>query len=468
MDASIIKQIEDIVGPEYVSTREDVLLTYSSSASMICDTAKPDVVVRPRTAEEVSKLLKLANKYRIPVTTRSGGSSLQEEVIPHSGGMIIEMMRFTDIKLFEDLRSVKVGAGITFGQLDKFLLEHDLWLPMCPESALVATVVGNVAVNGAGPGSSVYGSIAELVLGMEVVLPNGEIIQTGSEANPHAPGPFLRYAFGPDLTGLFIGSLGAFGVITSVSMKTFKRMKHFHHETYGFHSIDAAERFLLEIQEHEIHTVFASLYEDRVLDLFMSMLGDEYGIPEYEWPLRTVSMTIGRLREDELNSDIEMAKKICEDLGGYVIGITELPKGEWELKMWTFVRACYVHGWHWRTLYHHQPPSGNRKSVEKIWEVMDEYGFLGHTAGFLSGHASMNMYPHLYADPEDPEEQQKIRDGHQDLARRLFKTGAVPFKLAPYWKDILQEIPDYMDLLRMIKEVLDPNGIMNPGVLGGI
>ncbi len=468
MNREILDRIEAIVGTQYMSTKKDVLYTYSTSASMICDITMPAVVVRPGSAQEVSELLRLANQYHIPVTTRSGGSSLQEEVIPQPDGMVMEMMRFNKIELFKDLRSVKVGAGVTFGQLDSFLAKHGLWLPVSPESALVATVVGNVAVNGAGPGSSGYGCIGELVLGVEVVLPNGDIINTGSEANPHAPGPFLRYAFGPDLTGLFIGSLGALGVITSVSMKTFKRITHFYHETYGFDSVEAAERFLIEIQEHGILPLFASLYEGRVLDLFMSMLGEEYGIPEYEWPLRTVSMTIGRLREDQLQSDIKMAKKVCEDLGGHVIGIQELPRGEWELRMWTFVRACYVHGWHWRTLYHHQPPTGNHNSVEKIWEVMDEYGFLGHTAGFLSGHASMNMYPHLYADPADPEEMQKIRDGHQDLAGRLFRTGAVPFKLAKYWKKILEEIPEYMELLRTIKTALDPNGIMNPGVLGGI
>jgi glycolate oxidase len=332
----------------------------------------------------------------------------------------------------------------------------------------MSTIAGNVAVNGAGPGSSAYGCIAEMVLGLEVVLANGEIIQTGSEANPHAPGPFLRYAFGPDITGMFIGSLGSFGIITKVSMKTYKRMKNFHYETYGFQTADQAARFLIEIKNHDVLPMFASVYEGPLLDLFMDMLGDEYGIPKSEWPFRTVSMAIGRLRQDQLASDVKKAKDICEELGGHVIGIPELPKGEWEGRMWTFVRACYAHGWHWRTLYHHQTPVNSHRSVEEITEIMEKYGFLGHTAGFLTGHSSMNMYPHLYFDPLDKDEEHKIRTAHDELAKTVYETGAVPFKLAPFWEGKMNGTEDYMAILMTIKQFVDPNGILNPGVLGGI
>jgi FAD/FMN-containing dehydrogenase len=468
MDAIIVKMLNEIVGEDYVSTKEDVLLAHSETASMAVDPVKPGAVVRPGSVEEVSAILKLCNAEGILVTPRSGGSSLQGEAIPKRGGLVLELMRLQGITVYKELRSVTVGAGVTFGQLDKHLRKHDLWVPVAPESALVCTIAGNVAVNGAGPGSSAYGSIAEMVLGLEVVLANGEIIQTGSEANPYAPGPFLRYAFGPDITGMFIGSLGSFGIITKVSLKTFKRMKHFHYETYGFQTADQAERFLIEIKNQDVLTLFASLYEGPLLDLFMDMLGDEYGIPKYEWPFRTVSMIIGRLRQDQLASDIQKAKLVCEDLGGYVIGIPELPKGEWEGRMWTFVRACYAHGWHWRTLYHHQTPTNSHRSVEEISVVMEKHGFLGHTAGFVTGHSSMNMYPHLYFDPLDKDEENKIRTAHDELAKTVYDTGAVPFKLAPFWEGKMKGTEEYMSLLKTIKQFVDPNGILNPGVLGGI
>lgn len=468
MDKQIITELSEVVGEEFVSTRQDVLLAYSVSASMASDAVLPGAVVRPADSEQVSKILQIAVKHNIPVTPRSGGSSLQEEVIPELDGLVVELMRLNDIKLHKELRSVTVGAGVTYGVLEKFLKGHDLFLPVYPESALVCTVAGNVAVNGAGPGSSHYGCTGELVLGIEIVLPDGQITTTGSEANPYAPGPFQRYSFGPDITGLFIGSLGSFGIITKVSMKVFKRHKYYDHNTFGFETHEQAEQFMVDVKQNDINGVFTSLYEGPVLELFMDMIGEELGIPKYEWPFRTVSMTIGRVREDMMKSDAELTKHLCEKNGGHVIGISELPFSEWNGRLWFFVRACYVHGWHWRTLYHHQTPTNAHRSVEEIRRVMDKYGFLGHTAGFASGHSSFNAYPHLYFDPQDPEDEQKIRDAHKELAKTLFKTGAVPFKMAPYWADAIQGMDNYMAFLELVKRTIDPKKLMNPRVLGGI
>jgi len=468
VDTKAITELSAIVGEEYISTKQSELLAYSVSASMASDAVMPGAVVRPANSEQVSRIIQVAAKYNIPVTPRSGGSSLQEEVIPELDGLVVELMRLDDIKYHKELRSVTVGSGVTYGALEKFLKEHDVFLPVYPESALVCTVAGNVAVNGAGPGSSHFGCIGELVLGVEVVLPDGKIITTGSEANPYAPGPYQRYSFGPDITGFFIGSLGSFGIITKVSMKVFKKHKFYDHNTFGFETHEQAEQFMVDVKQNDINGVFTSLYEGPVLELFMDMIGDELGIPKYEWPFRTVSMTIGRVREDMMKSDADLAKKLCEKNGGHVIGISQLPYQEWNGRLWFFVRACYVHGWGWRTLYHHQTPKNAHRSVEEIRDVMEKYGFIGHTAGFASGHSSFNAYPHLYFDPQDPEEEQKIRDAHKELAKTLFKTGAVPFKMAPYWADAIEGMDNYMTFLELVKKTIDSKGIMNPRVLGGL
>jgi len=468
VDKKIIAELSKIVGDGYISTKQSELLAYSVSASMASNAVLPGAVVRPADSKQVSQILQVAAKYNIPVTPRSGGSSLQEEVIPEVDGLVVELLRLNDIKFHKELRSVTVGAGVTYGVLEKFLKEHNVFLPVYPESALVCTVAGNVAVNGAGPGSSLFGCTGELVLDVEAVLPDGRIITTGSEANPYASGPYQRYSFGPDITGLFIGSLGSFGIITKVSMKVFKRHKYYDHNTFGFETHEQAEQFMVDVKQNDINGVFTSLYEGPVLELFMDMIGEELGVPKYEWPFRTVSMTIGRVREDLLKSDAELAKKLCVKHGGHVIGISQLPYQEWNGRLWFFVRACYVHGWHWRTLYHHQTPTNAHRSVEEIRRVMDKYGFLGHTAGFASGHSSFNAYPHLYFDPQDLEDEQKIRDAHKELAKTLFKTGAVPFKMAPYWADAIEGMDNYMTFLELIKKTIDPKKLMNPRVLGGL
>ncbi|MDH4214121.1 MAG: FAD-binding oxidoreductase [Candidatus Thorarchaeota archaeon] len=463
MDRHIVEKIAAIVGDEFVSTREDILLTYSVSASTSYEPVMPGAIVRPADTQQVSQVIKIANEYKIPVTPRSGGSSLQGEVIPIEGGLVIDLLRLDTIELYQDLRSVSVGAGINFGALDKYLNKHDLWVPVYPGSSLTASIAGNVAVNGSGFGSSRFGCIAELVLGLEVVLPNGEVIQTGSEANPNAPGPFLRYAFGPDLTGLFIGSLGEFGIITKVSLKIFKRMHYFDFNTYGFQTPQDAEKYILEAKENDVSMVWIAIYEGRILDFFLDMVGEEYGVPKHDWPPITVSVVIGRVREEQLESDILVAKQICEQVGGHVIGVRELPQNEWNDRMREFVRSSYVHGWHWRILYHHQTISQWHRTLEELWSVFDKFGILGHTAGFQSDHASYNYYPQLYYDPQDEEEENRVRAAHKELSTRIFKTGAVPFKLAPYWVDGISEMEPYFDFLRDLKQAIDPGNIMNPG-----
>lgn len=465
MNNSIVKKLTAIVGEEFISTRKDILLTYSTSASTSFDPVMPGAVVKPADTQQVSEILKIANEHKILVTPRSGGSSLQGEVIPEKDSLVIDLLRLSEIEVYQDLRSVTVGSGINFGKLDKFLNQYDLWLPVYPGSSLSATVVGNVAVNGSGFGSPKYGCIGELVLGLEVVLPNGEIIQTGSEANPNAPGPFLRYAFGPDLTGLFIGSLGVFGIITKVSLKIFKRMHHFDYNTYGFETAQEAEKFILQCKENEISATWISIYEGRILDFFLEMVGEEYGVPQHEWPPFTVSMVIGRVREDQLDSDRTAAKEICEQAGGHVIGITELPREEWNDRMREFVRSSYIHGWHWRILYHHQTLSQWHRTLEEMWPIFDEFGVLGHTAGFQSGHSSYNYYPQIYYDPQDEEDEGKAKAAHKELAKRLFKTGAVPFKLAPYWIDGITEMEPYLEFLKGFRSAIDPNNIMSPSAI---
>lgn len=465
MDIEIIQKLAAIVGKKYISTRKDVLLTYSFSASTSYEPVLPGAVIRPANTKQVSEIIKTANENKILVTPRSGGSSLQGEVIPQEGGLVIDLLRLDEIQLHQDLRAVTIGAGINFGKLDKYLKQFGLWMPIYPGSSLTATIAGNVSVNGSGFGSSRFGCIGELVLGLEVVLPDGRVVQTGSEANPYSPGPFQRYSFGPDLTGLFIGSLGVFGIITKVSIKVYKRMHYFDYNTYGFNSAQEAEKFILELKENDVNTVWIAIYEGRILDFFLEMVGDEYGVPKYDWPPITVSLVIGSVREDLIGSDVAVTEKVCRQVGGHVIGIRELPQGEWNDRMRELARASYVHGWHWRILYHHQTVTQWHRTLEEIWPIFDEFGVLGHTAGFQSGHSSYNFYPQIFYDPQDKEDEKRARAAHKELAKRLFKTGAVPFKLAPYWVDGITDMESYMQLLRQLKRSIDPNNIMNPGVI---
>jgi hypothetical protein len=102
--------------------------------------------------------------------------------------------------------------------------------------------------------------------------------------------------------------------------------------------------------------------------------------------------------------------------------------------------------------------------MDEIWDVMDQYGILGHTAGFQS-QRTYNFYPQLYYDPQDKEEEEKVIAAHRDLSQRLFKTGAVPFKLASYWVDGISEMDSYLQFLYRFKTDIDKNDILNPRII---
>ena len=459
----IAEKIRNIVGDEYVSDSLDVLLAYSVTASIGFDSYMPDLVVRPSNTEEIAEIVKIANEYRVPIVPRGGGTGLQAEALARRGGIILDLTRMDKIlDISEENLSVTVEAGVTFGKLDKALIERGLWFPIYPESSLSATIAGNVAVNGAGPGSALYGCIGEQVLGLKVVLPTGEVITTGSMANPNSPGHYLRYAFGPDITGLFIGSLGAFGVITEVALKIYKRPEEFRHVTYGFEKAKGAMEFLRQLLLNNISVLHACIYEGDMLTFFIEFLGEEYGIPQIEWPPYVVSLTIGG-RKDVVEHDYELMESIVTHIGGRNLNVPQFPRGEWMDRMRVYAKASYMHPFYWRILYHHAPIMRWDKAAEAIREILEKYGLLGHTSGLMSGR-SYNFYPHLYFYVDDKEAFEKVKQAHAELASKLLKIGCVPFKLAPYWIGEIKKLREYYDFLRKIKRVLDPNNIMNPGV----
>ena len=150
---------------------------------------QPDVVIWPESAEEISRILRWANAQRVPVTPWSGGSSLEGNPIPVRGGILLAMYRLNRIlELREADLQVQVQPGIVYDDLNKRLSRHGLFFPPAPASADVATVGGMVANNSSGLHAVKYGVTRDYVLALEVVLPTGDIIHTGSLALKSASG----------------------------------------------------------------------------------------------------------------------------------------------------------------------------------------------------------------------------------------------------------------------------------------
>ena len=202
--------LEEIVGEENVSRDEAELITHSVDAFPMDKWYKPDVVVRPITTEEISKILKRANEERIPVTPWASASSISGNAVPIQGGIVIDMRRMDRIiDVREKDLQVVVEPGVIYDRLNKALEEFRLFFPPAPGSASIATIGGMAANNASGMKSVKYGGTKDYVLKLKVVLASGEVVEVGSNAR--------KSASGYDLVSLFVGSEGTLGIFTEIT-----------------------------------------------------------------------------------------------------------------------------------------------------------------------------------------------------------------------------------------------------------
>ncbi|MDK9708100.1 MAG: FAD-binding protein [Desulforhopalus sp.] len=210
MDATIITELEAIVGAENVSTSATDKITHSYDATQ--QRYLPDAVVYATTTEEVAKVVKLANLARIPVLPRGAGSGFTGGTLPVRGGIVLVLTRMTKIlEIDTENLTAEVEPGVITAELQRQVEKLGLFYPPDPASKEFSTLGGNVAECAGGPRCVKYGVTKDYVMGLEVVMPTGEIIRTG--------GKTLKNVVGYDLTKLFVGSEGTLGIVTRIILK---------------------------------------------------------------------------------------------------------------------------------------------------------------------------------------------------------------------------------------------------------
>ena len=197
-----------------------------------------DMIVRPETPEEVSEIVKIANKYKIKVIPRGNGADLTGGAKPiGDGGIVLDVTRMNQIlDVDEENRIVTLEVGISWSELLEQLSNVGIGYytgTTGPASGFSATIGGGLSNNSVGGGgAAMYGSVTEQCVGLEVVLPQGEIIYTGARANSFCEKPFTRFGLGPDYSGLFLGDVGIHGVKTKASMNLYPLPEYRGYATY--------------------------------------------------------------------------------------------------------------------------------------------------------------------------------------------------------------------------------------------
>ncbi len=213
VDKNIIKKLKKIVGEQFVITDKEKIEPYSHDEVAEEEYAHmPEVVVKPRTAEEIAEIVKLANREIIPVTPRGAGSGLSCGAVPVYGGIVLSVERMnTILEIDEKNMMVVVEPGVITNEINEKIKEKGLFFAGYPMSLETCFIAGNVAENAGGGKAVKYGVTERYIMGLEFVTPTGEIIEVG--------GKLVKDVTGYNLRMLMVGSEGTLGIITRVIIK---------------------------------------------------------------------------------------------------------------------------------------------------------------------------------------------------------------------------------------------------------
>jgi glycolate oxidase len=244
IDALFLKKLTDVVGSEFVVTGKENLLNYSKDETEDL-VFYPDVVVKPENSLQVSSILKLANEFKIPVTPRGGGTGLSGGSLSVFGGICLSMEKFNKIlKVDSENYQAVVEPGVITQVFQEEVEKIGLFYPPDPASRGSCFLGGNLAECSGGPRAVKYGVTKDYILGLEVVLPTGEIIKTG--------GRVLKNVTGYNLTGLFVGSEGTLGVITKIITRLIPLPKFKKVILVAFNSFEDATESVIKIFQNGI------------------------------------------------------------------------------------------------------------------------------------------------------------------------------------------------------------------------
>lgn len=230
----IVAALAEVVGEGQVLTGDRISADYGHDEALAVTAQAPAAVVRPASAAEVSGVLRVASARRVPVTARGSGSGLSGAAIPEPDGLVVSFERMNRVlEIDTDNHVAVVQPGVTLTELDEATSAHGLTYPVYP-GELSSSLGGNVATNAGGMRAVRYGVTRTQVLGLEAVLPSGEVIRTG--------GKLVKASSGYDLTQLIIGSEGTLAVVTEATLRLYPRPPHQATVLAPFPSVDEVAR----------------------------------------------------------------------------------------------------------------------------------------------------------------------------------------------------------------------------------
>ncbi|MBL7213003.1 MAG: FAD-binding protein [Desulfobacteraceae bacterium] len=412
----------------------------------------------PVTVEQIVATLKLANQAKFPVTPRGAGTSLAGLAVPDRGGVILDLSRMDKILAIniED-RLVVVQPGVVYADLDRALASYGFFFPPDPASGSVCTLGGNVATNAGGIKGAKYGTTKDYVLALEVVLPDGRILHTGSKC--------MKSVSGYDLTRLFVGSEGTLGVITEITLKVNPKPPMTSTAMATFETLEDAGRAISEIMYSGIIPSALEVVDQQTLIAINQ--NTDLGLPEVEALL--VAETDGYTREEtefQMEKIIEIFKK------NNATTTRQADSKEEAEALWTARKSAYgVLARINNNLIVEDlavPMSKVPDMLRSISELAKKHNLRIPTVGHAG---DGNLHPVICFDGTNPDEVKRVEEASAQLFEKVIElggtlTGEHGIGLAKIPFMGLEHDQVSMDVMRSVKQLFDPNNILNPGKMG--
>jgi glycolate oxidase len=454
--ATIVDELASIVGSDHVRTDQESIRENSTDATRRFHPA--DVVVFPAATAEVRDIVLLANRSRTPVVTRGGGVGYAGGAIPIAGGIVVAMRRMNRILEIDPLDLVAVvEPGVITGDLHDAVEAKGLFYPPDPASLKKSSLGGNVAHNAGGPRAFKYGVTRNFLLGLEVVLPNGRVVDTG--------GRVVKNAVGYDLTDLMCGSEGTLGIITKIIFRLLPRPESTRTLMALYASVRACAESANRLVEQRIIPSKLEIVDERSLRALREYIADEGLESAVALPEAARAMLLVEV-DGDVASLGDSVSRVVRVLEGDAVQIVQSQCGDelWALRRHLSPAVARI-----------RPAKINEDIVvprSRVPDYLDAMERLESDCGLpivCFGHVGDgNIHVNLMLDPTDESEVVRAEAAKSrifELAVEMGGTISGEHGIGIMKADFLSMAlgGDAIDAMKAVKRALDPNNIMNPG-----
>lgn len=458
MDKKTIDYLKGVVGDDFVITDPENKLSYFYDE--IEFTVRPEantnsIIVKPVSTDQISRIMKYANDNKIIVVVRGGGTGLCGAAIPINESIIISMERMKRIIEIDDKNMMAVlEGGVTLADLLEELEKYNgICFPVHPGDE-GAHIGGMAATNAGGARAVKHGIMRNHIKGIEVVLTNGEVLNLG--------GKLLKDNSGYNLMNLIIGSEGTLAVITKVILRLYPEDKYSATIAAAFENINDASNAVLEILRSGVSPL-AVEYQDKHLNLKTAA---HLGL---DWPLdkgnADLIFILSEKSEESLYNACDVIDKICDKNNAYKAvfagrrqeqaDILTIRSGSYEI-----IKDIIAHSFDMAV-----PPGYMPEFLNELWLLVDSYNTTTNiTAHIADGNVHNDI---VMVDGKIPEYAEKIKEKMYQLCFKYGGTITGEHGIGKLRvKDLkLQKSATEIELMKSIKKVFDPNGILNPGTV---